>query len=397
MTDAAIYSAADMFDDTGGRVMFGHDYPEAYDPGPDDNPTADDAYEAALRATRELKEATRREVIRQRACRAARKVLDAEDAAACTLPADLLDVTELAQLPHPEPLIEGVLDRHVYAVLRGRDSTYKTFAALAWALSLATGTPWEGRRAERVNVLYIAAEGAYGIHKRVQAWEEHTGVTVPPGAFTVLPRGLNLHSGVELPALLDVIRKRRVGLVVVDTLRRVSGAADGNGSDMGAVVDNLDEIRRATADGSVLVVAHTGKSDSDTRGFSGVEDDADTVWHAARDRDDQTVALTLVKAKDGPDGARVTLRPLPVAASVVLVGHTPAGGVTAGGPRETAIVDALMARRGHADPTGPQLRDESGISHTTFYAVLGGLVDRGVVAKEGTGNRVRYRLRGDDR
>jgi hypothetical protein len=52
---------------------------------------------------------------------------------------EYLSRAELGDLPRPAPLIEGVLNRHSYAILRGRDGTYKSFLALDWALSLATG------------------------------------------------------------------------------------------------------------------------------------------------------------------------------------------------------------------------------------------------------------------
>src|SRR5271166_6366919 len=42
---------------------------------------------------------------------------------------------QLDELPAPEPLIEGVLSRHAYGIICGRDATFKTFIALDWALS----------------------------------------------------------------------------------------------------------------------------------------------------------------------------------------------------------------------------------------------------------------------
>jgi hypothetical protein len=77
---------------------------------------------------------------------------------------------------------------------------------------------------------------------------------------------------------------------------------------MGVVVDNLDRVKRLTADGTVLAVAHTGKGDNDTRGFSSIEDDADIVWSVKREGDLKEVRLTCVKMKDDPDGHKIDLR-----------------------------------------------------------------------------------------
>ena len=175
------------------------------------------------------------EMLKAKAREEARRRLTAEKAGASTLRTDLLDAPDLGSLPHPEPLIAGVLNRHTYAVLRGRDATFKTFLMLDWALSLACGRPWLGRVVQQAPVLYVAGEGAYGLRKRVEAWQESAGVAVPPGMFTVLPRAGDLYAAHELDALLEVWSERRAGLVVLDTLRRMSGRADGNGSDMGVV------------------------------------------------------------------------------------------------------------------------------------------------------------------
>ena len=90
--------------------------------------------------------------------------------------------------------------------------------------------------------------------------------------------------------------------MVFDTLRRMSGGAEGNSSDMGVVVDNIDRVRRSMDDGTVLVPAHTDKGDNDTRGYSGIEDDADTVWASRRSGKLLETRVSCEKMKDAPDG-----------------------------------------------------------------------------------------------
>ena len=247
----------------------------------------------------------RRRKARQRADR-----LEAEElAAAKTYDDEFLDAKDLDQLPEPVPLIEGVLARHTYAILRGRDASFKSFVALDWSLCLATGSPWLGRTVEPVRVLYLAAEGAYGLQARIRAWEADHGIQVPRGALMIRKKAVNLfRGGAALEDLVYRVEDGEYGLVVLDTLRRVSGGADGNGSDMGIVVDNIARIREATSDGTVLTIAHTGKIDEDVRGFSGIEDDADGVWSCKRDEEGgNQVALKCTKAKDGPDGHALSL------------------------------------------------------------------------------------------
>jgi hypothetical protein len=136
------------------------------------------------------------------------------------------------------------------------------------------------------------------------------------GRFTALFRRINFFR--DQPAvewLTQTVTDGGYGLVVVDHLRLISGGADGNSTDMGVVVDNVKGLVDATLGGSVLLIAHTDKADNDTRGFSGIEDDSDTVWHAKRSGDDddagglQGVRLKNTKMKDGEEHPDLELEP----------------------------------------------------------------------------------------
>lgn len=240
---------------------------------------------------------------------------------------EFLTADQLDDLAAPEPLIADVLTRHSYGILRGRDKSFKSFVALDWSLSLATGAPWQGKAVERTKVLYIAGEGVHGIGARKRAWEAAQDIKVDPEWFVVRRSSVNLFkSGPDVDHLLTYIKRGGFGLVVFDTLRRMSGGAEGNGSDMGVVVDAMDRVKQCTADGSVLTVAHTDKGDHDTRGFSGIEDDADIVWSAKREDNANEVTLTCEKFKDGPDGHRMDLRLRPEGESLVIQDPDPANG-----------------------------------------------------------------------
>jgi hypothetical protein len=222
---------------------------------------------------------------------------------------EFLLADQLDSLPAPEPLIADVLNRHTYGILRGRDQSFKSFVALDWSLCMGTGTPWQGKPVERVKVLYVAGEGAHGIGERKRAWESAHDLKIDPKWFVVRRSAVNLYrAGPEVDHLLELVEREEFGLVVFDTLRRMSGGAAENSSDMGVVVDNLDRVKRVTADGSVLAVAHTDKGDNDSRGYSGIEDDADIVWSAKRENNTNELTLTCAKMKDGPDGHQFDLR-----------------------------------------------------------------------------------------
>lgn len=244
-------------------------------------------------------------LLRERTRRGAKRIVDAEETEAelarHNFDDDYLTREQLASLPKPVPLIDGILARTSTILLRGRDATFKSFIAIDWALCIATGQDWLGREVEQGRVLYVMGEGAPGLEDRVTAWETARGVRVPGDAFVVRTSPVNLYRGGA--AYVEFLRRVQDGgfsLVVFDTLRKVSGGADGNGSDMGVVQDRIEEIRRATIDGgsgAVLTISHTAKDDVDTRGYSGIEDDTDIIWHSKR-KDEGSLQLVLQNPKN---------------------------------------------------------------------------------------------------
>jgi predicted transcriptional regulator len=228
----------------------------------------------------------------------------------------------LASLPRGEPLIEDVIDRHSYFVIAGRDQSFKSFIALDWLLCLATGRPWLGKEVVQSRVLYVVGEGAYGLEDRVRAWEyAYPHEKVLDEYFTVRRAPVNLFAfRPEFWDLLERVERERYEVIIFDTLQRMSSGAEQNSAkDAGVIVAALDQVRHASG-GAVGVVAHTGKSDTDVRGSSAFEDDADIVWRVRREPGEPKVELTLDKRKDGPAEAshELFVRPIPGSGSIVL-------------------------------------------------------------------------------
>jgi hypothetical protein len=321
----------------------------------------------------------------------ARARLRAEKVADTNFAEQFLTPAQLRDMPRPDPLISKVLPRHTYAILRGRDHSLKSFLAIDWSLCLATGKPWQDHQVEQTRVLYIAGEGAHGLAGRIEAWEYAWQERVPEDQFTIRQTALNLHQpGPAFDHLLDHVAAGSYGLVIVDTLRRVSGAADGNTSEMGLVVDNLDLVKQATDRGSVLVVAHTDKGDHDSRGYSGIEDDADVVWSAKRN--DMLLDLELKKMKDGPDGRKLTLLAQPALGSLVLAGTdgTPAIDTN---ESQQQILEALNIMP-PGGVTGPELMATAELKKPTFYRALNALVEQQHVVTTKNGRTRYYELPG---
>jgi predicted ATP-dependent serine protease len=198
----------------------------------------------------------------------------------------ILSISALNDLPDPEPLIDNVLDKGTVALLYGKWGSLKSFTALDWGASVATGRPWQGRPVEQGNVLYIAAEGAFGIKGRVNAWEQGWQRQILDGALDILPRSVNLLNQSDMRNLGALIKWAGYRLVVIDTLSRCMVGADENSAkDCGIAVDVLHQLRECTPDGRgvILGLHHAGKDGKTFRGSSAFEAGADTVYSTTRD------------------------------------------------------------------------------------------------------------------
>ncbi len=285
--------------------------------------------------------------------------------------------SRLGRIPQPVALIEQVLTQSSYALLSGRGGTYKSYVALDWALCVATGIPYNGRPVQHRKVLYMAAEGGPAMDARVRAWEARHNVTVSDEYFVVLNQGFSFYregSDDQYEFLRRWVEEKNIGLVVIDTLRRVSGGADENGSSMGVVVDKIINLREASAGCAVLVVAHTGKNDKDTRGFSGIEDDADTVWRAKVV--DGQVVLTNGKSKYSSPNPKLHLRTETQGDNIVLVADNgPVASLHLSDSQRLVLPELFNA--GTAGCTVREIIDRTGIPPSTAAHALKELGEQG--------------------
>lgn len=268
------------------------------------------------------------------------------------LDALFLDRDQLRDMPRPEPLIDGVLFKHTVWALIGRDQTYKTFLALDWLLCLAMGEPWHGREVQRCKVLLVVGEGAHGLHDRVCAWEQHRSVKVDPAWFIVRRLPVNLFKGGRyIDHLCSYASTREVGVVAFDTLQRnSSGAAKNDDKDAGLTIDTLKSVAGATTMGCAGWLAHTQRTDEDTRGSSAWEDDLDVVWQLKA----SSGAVTATQTK-----SKYTAKDEPIEMSVVTV---PTGEVDEKGRDVTSVV--LVSGTGpttRVDPEQPSDDTDIGV------------------------------------
>ncbi|MFE9065038.1 AAA family ATPase [Streptomyces violaceusniger] len=184
------------------------------------------------------------------------------------LEGELLDSAALDNLEPLEPVVADVLYKDTLARVYGASGTFKSFMTLDFAGCVGSGIPWHGQEVTQGPVIYLVAEGIKGIRKRVRAWEQHHGQKMTGVYF--LPRPVQAMDP-EWGVLVELCRRRKPALVVIDTQARVTvGVEENSNTEMGRVVDRMEQLR-AASEACVLLVHHTGHDSDRGRGATAVK------------------------------------------------------------------------------------------------------------------------------
>jgi hypothetical protein len=224
-----------------------------------------------------------------------------------TLMARWLSSAQMRELPPPEPLICGVVNRETIMRIIGRSNHGKTFVTLDMACSVATGRPWAGRQVRQGRVVYCIAEGARGFAERLQAWEiEHNGgEPIPPEQLLVIPFAVQVANAEEWKTLREALFHSEPELIVFDTQARISvGVKENDNTEMSAAYEQIDKIR--TDPGNVVagrtgptvaVIHHLGHEGEQGRGASSVPAFIDTELRVEKSND-SIVTVHCAKQRD---------------------------------------------------------------------------------------------------
>lgn len=226
----------------------------------------------------------------------------------------LLSLAELAALPPPSWLIDGIVSDSGLSILYGDPGSGKSFVTIDMAMRLALGWDWHGAQTKRVGVLYIAGEGVRGLGNRIKGWRLKHGVAddadIP---FALMPVAAQLLIPEERARLLRTIDAAKVklgfdiGLIVIDTVSRSIAGQDENGQEtMSAFVKGCDEIRDHCG-GAVIGVHHSGKDkEKGMRGSTVLLGACDATFKVQKA--DSLVTLKCEKQKDGEEAQPIYLK-----------------------------------------------------------------------------------------
>ncbi len=230
---------------------------------------------------------------------------------------------ELADIKPPPFLIDGVLPSRSVNMLFGEFNLGKTFLAIDWAASVASGRPWVGKQVEQGDVLYIASEGDPGnLGTRTAAWREHFHDERLPILFytDVVDLVRDVHDLVE-GAVARGIKPR---LVIIDTLSMAMIDPENDNTAMNALIKSLRAMQvQVDADGEEfdiawLLVHHTGWGDDKRpRGASAAVGGVDYIIGMIPGPVDGTVKVFNYKAKNSAKFNEMMFQQVPVGESLV--------------------------------------------------------------------------------
>lgn len=248
------------------------------------------------------------------------------------MPSRFLSVEDLANLPEPQWLIQGLFEVGSLVMLVGPAASYKSFLALDWALTSATNRTWCGRSTTPSKILYVLGEGKSSLLKRVEAWSFYHRLSREERQqlrenFRVCFEVPQLANKADVDKLLKDLKHEGFtpDVIIIDTFARSFVGKDENSQmDTGVWIESADRLRQLGM--TVIVLHHTAKNTEfglKYRGSTAIMGAMDSAFTLERDAEIKNIVkLTCTKQKDHDEGD-----PLYFLRNIVLVPGTSEGSV----------------------------------------------------------------------
>lgn len=212
----------------------------------------------------------------------------------------LMHISELIKLPRARYLLEPFIVERGLTVLYGASGTYKSFAALDYALQISQHSP----------TVYVVYEGVLGYYQRAAAWCAHHNRDIEKTNLYILTGMLAVMDTQELHKFIEEVKGMQPALVVLDTVARAMTGSDENSTrDMGLFVAACEELQ-STLKCAVMVVHHTSKQGIQERGSGALRGAADIM--IKQTTDDDTIIVECDKSKDAEPFPTMYKQPLPI-------------------------------------------------------------------------------------
>lgn len=203
-------------------------------------------------------------------------------------------------------LIDGMIPSGGFGALYGKPGSYKSFVALDMAACISTGRSWHGIDCDSPGlVIYVAAEGSYGLEQRKRAWEIHHGEDLTD-RVVVLPMAIMLNDLLTAQALIEAVRlaEQKTGkpirMIVIDTFARTFNGDENSVKETGVWINASGRVSEDLSGCTVLMVTHTTKAENGgIRGSSALAGACDFIYEVRRPpKADMQVVVRNTKQKD---------------------------------------------------------------------------------------------------
>lgn len=306
-----------------------------------------------------------------------------------------LDDVQLLELPDPEYLIQGVLQRRGVGVIYAPSGAGKTTLVAGQAIALATGHDWFGHPVlRRGATMYVATEDPSGFKVRLRSAKRAARLPLDRavGVYT-FPEPIDLRDPVSVGRFGQFLQQADLLLplenIVVDTYSAATPGANENSHEDTSIAMGHAHHWRDRLGVTVTIVHHTNAGGSRERGHSAMRGASDFM--IAMNPTDDVIAVEISKNRNGPTGETFNLRLVPTPdkdgcvlrlASDVLSSSTltPAQAKVYATLRDNFAADG--ATKSQWQGTCPD------VSERTFHRACKALVERGYAQAVGSHFRI---------
>ena len=204
-----------------------------------------------------------------------------------------------------EPLrwhIEGLIPEDGLIPIYGPPKQGKTFSAIDMGASVATDTPFHGRKVAYGTVFYICGEGFRAIKQRFKAWSAARGVSLEGAPLFRSRCAVQMLDESSASMLSEAVASLAAAhgpprLIIIDTLARNFGPGDENSTvDISWFVGAIDRLKAQWAGCSVIIVHHSGLADTKrARGSSALLGAADAEFRVESNATGPALYCTAMK------------------------------------------------------------------------------------------------------
>jgi predicted transcriptional regulator len=307
---------------------------------------------------------------------------------------ELISDSAMEMMPKPAFLLGDKLLVGGLSVLVGPPGCGKTFMALSWTCSVATGVPLGDDEVRKYGpAVYVAAEGSAGLGARLRSWKTANHLTGALGVhFITEPVSLlSASDTTDFLRALDVLENPPL-VIVFDTLARCMVGGDENSTqDMSAFIAGADRIRRDTG-AHVMLLHHMNAGGERERGNTALRGACDTMMFLKAEGSDLT--LSCEKQKDAAPFPKLHARLSTFGDSCAVLTAKSALQLTADGLTEKQL-ETLALLQTHFLENGATAKEwmaASNVSDRTFYNYRTVLVKGGYVAAPSKDRGGRYVL-----